>query len=115
MAYKNIEDSRAAIRRHYQLNKQAYLEKNYKRREFIREHVRKLKEASPCTDCGQYYGYYVMDFDHLENKQHLISKLINRGSMKLLKAELLKCEIVCANCHRIRTHERLVSTTNTHA
>jgi hypothetical protein len=28
-------------------------------------------------------------------------------SRKLVDAEIAKCEVVCANCHRIRTSERL--------
>ena len=106
MAYKNIEESRAAIRRHYYANKSKYLEKNRKRREQMRAFVRELKEASPCTDCGNLYPYYIMDFDHLENKEGLISFYTKNGSLALLRQELAKCELVCANCHRRRTFLR---------
>ena len=102
MAYKNIEDSRLAIRRHYHLNKAKYLAKNRARREKIRQYLVELKQRSPCTDCGVVYPYYVMDYDHLEDKTMIISQLVNRGSMAALARELKKCEIVCANCHRIR-------------
>lgn len=107
MAYKNIEDSRAAIRRHYYANKEKYLEKNRKRREKLKTFVRDLKEASPCKDCGEKYPYYVMDFDHLENKEGLIGRFANNLHEAALRKELEKCELVCANCHRVRTFKRI--------
>jgi len=106
MAYKNIEDSRAAIRRHYYANKEKYLEKNKRRREFLRSYVQDLKETTPCADCGINYPYYVMDFDHLEDKVEGISYLIKFNNIAQIKAEIAKCELVCSNCHRIRTHQR---------
>jgi hypothetical protein len=30
-------------------------------------------------------------------------------SWKAIKKEIEKCEVVCANCHRIRTHDRLTN------
>lgn len=53
MAYKNIEDSRAAIRRHYYANREKYLEKNRIRRLGIKKYINDLKESSPCADCGR--------------------------------------------------------------
>jgi len=70
--------------------------------------LQKLKESSPCTDCGRYYPSYVMQFDHVSgDKKFNISKA-SRGftSTARLEAELAKCELVCANCHAIRGHDR---------
>lgn len=106
MPWKDIEKQREAIRRHYYANKQLYIDKAYRKREAIRKWVMKLKEATPCTDCGLQYPYYVMDFDHLEDKRIIVSKVVNSGSWKRAKEEIAKCEIVCSNCHRIRTHAR---------
>lgn len=107
MAYKNIEDRRAASRRHYKANKQKYFERNKLYRESIRQLVRGIKEKNPCIDCGVRYPYYVMDFDHLEDKKQLISSLTSTGRIGALKREIEKCEVVCANCHRKRTYTRL--------
>lgn len=63
------------------------------------------KKAIPCTDCGIQYPPYVMDFDHLRDKSFNISMSLGR-SPDLLLMEIEKCDVVCANCHRIRTHER---------
>ena len=35
-----------------------------------------------------------------------ISRLLNRGNLNLLLEEIDKCDVICANCHRIRTWNR---------
>lgn len=87
------------------INKAKYL-KNLNKFEQNREEYRKFKESYPCADCGQTYPYYVLHFDHLDDKKYHISQ---RSSTKLknLMSEIDKCEIVCANCHAERTHKRL--------
>jgi hypothetical protein len=65
----------------------------------------KLKESSPCADCGNYYPYYMMDFDHLRDKKKGLAAMSLYGWGTILK-EIEKCEVVCANCHRIRTFKR---------
>ncbi|HSH55583.1 MAG TPA: hypothetical protein VK983_02020 [Candidatus Limnocylindrales bacterium] len=107
MAYKNVEDRRAASRRHYDANKSQYLDRNKQYRQQIQSYVREIKEETPCTDCRFHYPYYVMDFDHLEGKEQEISFLCATGRIGALKKELVKCEVVCSNCHRARTHKRL--------
>lgn len=73
-------------------------------RERNREYVRKIKESNPCTDCKEHYHYSQMDFDHLSNKKYSVAKLANsEASIKTIKKEIEKCELVCSNCHRIRT------------
>ncbi|MGH7195645.1 MAG: hypothetical protein ACREGA_02595 [Candidatus Saccharimonadales bacterium] len=107
MAYKDSEDQKAASKRHYEANKQKYLERNKRYRDYISAYVRDIKESSPCKDCGIQYPYYVMDFDHIENKENIISFLAATGRVGALKREIKKCELVCSNCHRMRTHKRL--------
>lgn len=109
MAYKDIDDSRAAIRRHYYANKEKYLEKNSKRRQQMRDYVHDIKALTPCTDCRIQYPPHVMDFDHLGEKVQIVSRLVLQGSFKALSAGIAKCEVVCANCHRMRTFSRLNS------
>lgn len=109
MAYKNIEDRRAASRRHYYANREKYIDKKNRYKEQLRQLVRKIKEDNPCADCGKHYPYFVMDCDHLNNKNGLVSYYAKTGRSAALKRELKKCEIVCANCHRFRTHNRSAS------
>lgn len=108
MAYKNVEDQRAASKRHYLANKKRYLERNKRYRLQIRDMIRELKDGKPCTDCRAVYPYYVMDFDHLKAEAKIkdINFLSSTGRIGALKIELEKCELVCANCHRERIHIR---------
>ena len=48
-----------------------------------------------------------MDFDHLRDKKFNISNSMGMPEAALL-AEIAKCEVVCSNCHRIRTEKRRV-------
>jgi len=109
MAYKNKADQIRASKRHYEANKLYYLERNRRYRKAISGYINKIKEETPCTDCNKRYPYYVMDFDHLEgvSKVALVSYLCKQRSRLAMKKEMLKCEVVCANCHRARTHNRL--------
>lgn len=97
----------------YQKNREAILvrqrETNARVRKEKQDYIRSLKEESPCSDCGNNYPYYVMDFDHVSgDKLYNIGDMLGskRSSWKALLAEIDKCEIVCSNCHRIRTHNR---------
>lgn len=107
MAYKNIKDRRAASRRHYKNNKEKYLLRNSIYRSKIKEFIKGLKESSPCTDCGAFYPSCVMDFDHVNGQKSAeINFLTSTGRIAALKSEIKKCEIVCSNCHRLRTFNR---------
>lgn len=63
----------------------------------------------PCADCGNRFPLECMDFDHREGEVkigsigHMIRQ--HKGHENIVK-EIEKCDVVCANCHRIRTRER---------
>lgn len=57
--------------------------------------------ASGCTDCGN-MDLRVLEFDHQYDKVGNIARMMGFSTEKV-KAEIDKCEVVCANCHRIRT------------
>ena len=69
--------------------------------------VRELKQQ-PCADCGKTYPPEAMDFDHIGEKRLEISRLLYVSGTAALLAEIAKCEVVCSNCHRIRTKRRLM-------
>ena len=97
---------RLYVRQHYKKNKAYYLKKAIKGKLKTHDEFRRLKEV-PCADCKQSYPYYVMDFDHVNGKkEYLVSKLVNLGCRTKALNEAKKCEIVCSNCHRIRTFNR---------
>lgn len=80
-----------------------YRTRNYQK---VRDYANELKNV-PCMDCGLSYPPYVMDFDHRENTGKLIDVNLIRSIPALLR-EVKKCDVVCANCHRIRTWERRI-------
>lgn len=101
-----VECNREYGRRNYQLNKERYKALSRAHREAVKTFINEAKNV-PCTDCGMRYPYYVMDFDHLGDKEFDISNMKRRNmSLQLIKIEIAKCEVVCSNCHRVRTHER---------
>lgn len=64
-------------------------------------------KARPCADCGRSYPPHVMDFDHVNGaKAFCIARARSGKALRLILAEVAKCEVVCANCHRARTHAR---------
>ena len=81
-----------------------------KQKAYLAQYLRDLKTKTPCVDCGINYPYYVMDFDHVRGKKHAnVMELIPTLDKKKIDLEIAKCEIVCSNCHRIRTHMRRIS------
>jgi 5-methylcytosine-specific restriction endonuclease McrA len=107
MVYKNPDDPRRLLsgQRHYQKNKEKYIQHALDAKKRLREYVRQRKNQG-CTDCHKKYPYYVMQFDHLNDKEYNIGTLVNLNNRGKLEAELAKCEVVCANCHAERTHQR---------
>jgi hypothetical protein len=65
-------------------------------------------EQNPCFDCKM-SDMRVLEFDHVRGKKLFnIMSMVNKGLKKwedILK-EIKKCDVVCANCHRIRTVKR---------
>jgi hypothetical protein len=104
------ECRREYMRRHYARNASKYrafaAARNERRRATIRQVIREAKDR-PCSDCGLWFPAYVMDFDHGDGDQKRFNigrDALNRCSEDELKEEIEKCEVVCANCHRMRTH-----------
>ena len=63
----------------------------------------------PCVDCGE-SDPVVLEFDHLRDKVKNISAMANASQpWEKIEAEIAKCEVVCANCHRRRTAQRINS------
>lgn len=93
----------------YKANKRLYKDRANRSRAKIAGYVNQLKESSPCSDCGNFFPYWIMTFDHIRGKKEFnITKGIKTVSFKTLKAEIRKCEIVCCNCHADRTYRRAV-------
>jgi len=96
-------------KKHYQRNKDLYVAKAKKRtvqkRKTQRELLAKIKSV-PCKDCSVVYPPYVMQFDHTSDKNFTISEQIGNVGWRKMKEEIVKCDVVCANCHAERTYQR---------
>lgn len=73
----------------------------------LRVWMDKLK-SYPCLDCDVQYPPYVMQWDHRPGTKKVadVSTMISQGYKGQAENEIQKCDLVCANCHAIRTHER---------
>jgi len=60
--------------------------------------------AHPCMDCGE-ADPVVLEFDHVRGEKvgSLSNMAIRRFSLAKLAAEVAKCEVRCANCHKRKT------------
>jgi hypothetical protein len=67
-----------------------------------------LKAGRPCTDCGRVFPHQVMQWDHRPGTEKLgeISGDFRTRSRPEILAEIAKCDLVCTNCHAIRTFTR---------
>lgn len=68
-----------------------------------------LLKSVPCADCGKSFHPVCMDFDHRdgESKLDCVATMVhNLRRWELILAEIAKCDVVCACCHRLRTLQR---------
>lgn len=64
-----------------------------------------LKEA-PCTDCNIQYPPPAMEWDHVRGVKFMAVSAMTMYSEKRILAEIEKCDLVCANCHNMRTYNQ---------
>lgn len=109
--YSQIQDklgcSKGTIAYHLgtgQKDKNKQRQKN--KRKLITEYLAEYKEKRGCADCKTKYPSYVLDFDHQGDKSFGIANWSKvTASFEKIIEEIEKCDVVCANCHRIRTHK----------
>ena len=111
MAYINKEDQAWASKLHYEANKikikARTARRNKKQRRINKEYVAFIKSLSHCIDCGN-DNDVVLEFDHVRGEKRAnVSDMAHQSySVESLQLEIEKCEVRCANCHRIQTHKR---------
>jgi hypothetical protein len=97
---------------HYAANRQRYIDAEARRkRDRAQKRMRWLIEfftSNPCVECGE-QDPLVLEFDHLRDKCFNIGRELPDRNWESILAEIAKCDVVCANCHRRRTARRLGS------
>lgn len=107
---QNIEKARRASResekKRRELGKSKPRSGYPSRKPLQRALLAELKRV-PCSDCGGTFDPVCMDFDHREGERKVlhVSGLVGYAD-DLLLAEIAKCDVVCSNCHRLRTKKR---------
>ncbi len=101
---------RKAVNQHYADNKQYYIDKARVRNDIIssenKKKVRDYLYENPCVDCGE-GNFIVLEFDHVRGKKSWNVSEMMKFSWETILKEISKCEIRCANCHRIKTAKQL--------
>jgi predicted HNH restriction endonuclease len=108
----NRERFKEYHRASYQRNKKQRYATLVERRNKLRSVVIAIK-AKPCMDCHILYPHMCMEFDHREpsKKRLSIATMVAQCyAIEEILVEISKCDLVCSNCHAIRTwrqqHER---------
>lgn len=106
--YRKDPKKWSSVARKWQLENPEKLRKS--QRSLTKEKKRLIGIAKnvPCADCNGRFELVCMDFDHVRgSKTNDVSRMVYRSfSIETLMSEMEKCEVVCANCHRIRTSKR---------
>lgn len=112
MGYISRAEKARNAQDYYHRHKHIYLARakrqNRRARKEVAAAVQQEKVGQPCADCGQVFPPCCMDFDHLPGsvKKANVADTSNFFTVRGVLAEIRKCEIVCSNCHRIRTFAR---------
>lgn len=102
--FKEVNDRN--YRPYYARERERILARLTAHREYLRRKIIEYLQEHPCVDCGE-RDIVVLEFDHIGEKLGDVSTLANGGrSWERIKAEIEKCEVRCANCHRKKTTER---------
>ncbi len=106
MSYKNKKYQAIASHRHYLKNKNKVIQKKNLARKRNKKFIVEYLLNHPCIDCNE-KNIVVLEFDHVKGKKRKeISILANNTvSITTLLEEIKKCEVRCANCHKIRHYK----------
>ena len=67
-----------------------------------------FKMWTPCFDCGTTFHPAAMQYDHRPGEKKLFQlSVAHTRNRARFEAERKKCDLVCANCHAVRTYERV--------
>ena len=98
---KRREYQREYMRRWYQENKAKHISFVRNRDKRIRTWLREYKESLGCEACGETHPA-CLEFHHIDpnEKKFSLGRINTFLSVRLIKGEIAKCRLLCANCHR---------------
>lgn len=99
----------AETKRRWYENHMEYVKKKSREKSASMKNFIDAVKSYPCEDCGNTFHRCAMQFDHPDPtiKRGTVSSLQKSGSWSRLIEEIMKCDLVCANCHAVRTCSRL--------
>lgn len=71
-----------------------------------RDRIQAVKLERGCQDCGYNTHPAALDFDHVRGDKSAGLAHMWSSTWDKIAEEIEKCEVVCANCHRVRTANR---------
>ncbi len=81
---------------------QIYLHRK-KKKDAMKVKILEYLKSHPCVDCGE-SDPIVLEFDHERDKVANIAIMLRDIlPWKVIKNEINKCSVRCANCHRRKT------------
>jgi hypothetical protein len=97
---------------HYEKNQKRHIARvrqdNVRRKAAVAAELETFLRAHPCVGCGT-TDIRVLEFDHRpeELKSANVSAMVGMGlPWDRILQEIAKCDVRCANCHRIKTITR---------
>lgn len=92
------EDKRISYAKHYENNREKFIQRRKEFESSNKDFARERKKCG-CLICGE-KDIACLDFHHLGNKEFTISSEMRNKSKEAIQAEIDKCVVLCANCHR---------------
>jgi hypothetical protein len=92
----------------YRKHREAYNANRKRYRQSMVDFIWEQKQGKICSEEGcEVSNPIMLEFDHLGDKEFNLGSAPTKGySRERVLREIAKCEIVCANHHRVRTHRR---------
>ena len=100
-----VRRSKATHYEYNQAHRKELLAKSVIRQAAGRQFINTFK-GKPCIDCNGTFPFHVMDFDHVRGLKRFNVGEMGTHSLQAITDEIEKCDLICANCHRIRTYDR---------
>jgi len=109
MPFKNKEDQKTWRKKWWASltpeRKREKQDKANERARAVKLFLANYKLGKGCADCGYNSHHSALEFDHIEGEKDF--NVCFAKSVAQAKKEIEKCEVVCSNCHRVRTYNRI--------